>query len=251
MITTRSLEGGGSEPIQETMDKPSQVLRDWELRLNLDQVLRSMGVPLIAQSRSSAVTELAERALREGLPLVNPVVAYCRRAVVSVRHEQITLRGGGRLSGKLVAKHLASSKEVLLIVATISAKLEERISEVLKHDTAYALALDGFGNAATEALAVAACHQFAEAAATHGIYTTAPLSPGMIGWSVEVGQREIFALLDTKAIGLQLTSSGLMIPRKSLSMVIGVGPEAMAGVDTCEYCAMRSTCRYRDHYQTQ
>ncbi len=237
--------------MQETMDKPSHVLRDWELRLNLDQVLRSMGVPLTAQSRSSAATKLAERALREGLPLVSPVVAYCRRAVVSVGHEQITLRGGGSLTGKLVARHLAPSQGVLLIVATIGAKLEERIAEVLKHDTAYALALDGFGNTATEALAVAACHHFSEVATTEGICTTIPLSPGMIGWSVEIGQREIFALLDTKAIGLELTSSDLMIPRKSLSMVIGMGPEAMAGVDTCEYCAMGSTCRYRDHYQTQ
>jgi hypothetical protein len=237
--------------MQGTVDKPSYVLRDWRLQINLDQVLRSMGVSLIAQSHSSAVTKLAERALREGLPLVSPLVAYCRHAVVSVGHEQITLRGGGHLTGKLVAKHLAASKKVLLIVATISAKLEERISQVLKHDTTYALALDGFGNAAIEALAVAACHHFAEAAAIHGSYTTMPLSPGMVGWSVEIGQREIFALLDTKAIGLELTSSSLMIPRKSLSMVIGMGTEAMTSVDTCEYCVMRSTCRYREHYQTK
>jgi hypothetical protein len=39
-----------------------------------------------------------------------------------------------------------------------------------------------------------------------------------------VGQKEIFAVLDTDKFGPKLSSYGVMIPRKSLSMVVGVGP---------------------------
>jgi len=70
----------------------------------------------------------------------------------------------------------------------------------------------------------------------------------MADWAVEVGQKQIFTLLDTEKIGLKLTSSSLMIPRKSVSMVVGLGPEVMKGAGTCAYCGLRETCRYQDHY---
>jgi hypothetical protein len=37
-----------------------------------------------------------------------------------------------------------------------------------------------------------------------------------------------------------------MIPRKSLSMVVGVGPEMVQGASACSYCSMQATCRYQD-----
>jgi hypothetical protein len=78
--------------------------------------------------------------------------------------------------------------------------------------------------------------------------TTIPLSPGMIGWSVAEGQSQIFALLDAAEIGVGLTEHGVMIPPKSLSMVLGIGPNMGTAGSTCDYCSMRETCRYQDHY---
>lgn len=39
-----------------------------------------------------------------------------------------------------------------------------------------------------------------------------------------------------------------MIPQKSLTMVLGVGAEMKSSARTCDYCTMRETCRYQDHY---
>jgi hypothetical protein len=39
-----------------------------------------------------------------------------------------------------------------------------------------------------------------------------------------------------------------MIPQKSLTMVMGIGVEMNSSARTCDYCAMRETCRYQDHY---
>jgi hypothetical protein len=129
--------------------------------------------------------------------------------------------------------------------------VEDLVSQVLKHDTVFALALDGFGNAAINTLATATCHCFSEAAAADGMDATIPLSPGMMGWPLEVGQKEIFAVLDTDGIGLTLTSHDVMIPRKSLSMVVGLGSQVMKGAKSCDYCSMQATCRYQDHYGIQ
>jgi hypothetical protein len=237
--------------MQEVLPESSPILRDWRNRLDVDWVLRGQSAdPTVIRSRNPVVIKFAERALAEGMPLLNPIVIYRRLAVKSVRHERIALRGGGVLTGKLVAEHLAAAQEIVVIAATIGGRLEDRISQALKHDTMYALALDGFGTAAIETLAVATCRHFSKAAAGKGLKTTIPLGPGMIGWPVEMGQKEIFALLDTDKVGLRLTSSSLMVPRKSLSMVVGLGPEVTKGAKTCTYCAMQATCRYQDHYGT-
>jgi hypothetical protein len=70
----------------------------------------------------------------------------------------------------------------------------------------------------------------------------------MQGWPVEVGQRQIFEILNPSQIDIQLTASYLMIPRKSLSMVIGLGSNILEKGTTCDYCSMKETCRYQDHY---
>jgi hypothetical protein len=39
-----------------------------------------------------------------------------------------------------------------------------------------------------------------------------------------------------------------MLPRKTLTMVLGAGPEMTAAGRTCDYCSLRDVCRYQDHY---
>jgi hypothetical protein len=70
-----------------------------------------------------------------------------------------------------------------------------------------------------------------------------PLSPGSLEWPVEVGQPEIFALLDPSLAGISLTSGGMMLPKKSMSFIVGLGME-MSQTGMCEVCSLKTTCRY-------
>ena len=113
-------------------------------------------------------------------------------------------------------------------------------------DIVLGLAIDGVGSAAVEALANGVCREIELEAAEKGFQTTIPLSPGMIGWGVEEGQPVIFDLMDPSKVGVELSPYYIMAPRKSLSMIIGVGPGINSGERVCDYCAMRETCRYQD-----
>jgi hypothetical protein len=225
------------------------ILNDWELMLDVDAVLRGQGGdPKVIRNRNDRVLRLAERALEEGTKYLDPVVVFRWLAIESLRHERITLAGGASLTGPLIVKHLTTAKDVVAALCTIGNRLEEKTSEVMAEDPAYGLALDGLGSAAVESLANAACHHFETQAADKGYRATIPLNPGMEGWSVEVGQEEIFNLLGDEHAGVKLTSSSMMIPRKSLTMVLGFGPEVRDKGHPCDYCSMRETCRYRDDY---
>jgi hypothetical protein len=224
-----------------------RILRDLELTLTADDVLRAQGGdPASIRARRPQFVEIAERALAEGLPLLEPAVLYRRLPVAGLVHERLSLDGGGTLSGPLVARHMAGAKEAAVVLCTVGRELEERAAAAMKSDWAHGLALDGVGSAGAEALAEAACHTLDEQAALEGLKTSVPINPGMVGWPVPEGQQEIFQLLNSQEIGVTLLPTGLMLPLKSVSLVIGLGADLVSDGVPCDYCGMRERCRYRE-----
>jgi len=63
-----------------------------------------------------------------------------------------------------------------------------------------------------------------------------------------MGQAEIFALIDPAPAGVALTPSGLMVPRMSISFVLGIGPDAATATRACDLCALHASCRDQDHH---
>jgi hypothetical protein len=220
------------------------------LGFDVDAVLRGQGAdPVIIRKRSPRIVEAAERALEEGGALLEPLTLYRQLDVTELRHEQLVLEKGLKLTGKLVSTHLGSAKCVVLILCTVGEALETYASDVSGNDIVYGLALDGVGSAAVEALANTACNHFDRQANEQGLQSSIPISPGMVGWTVEKGQPEVFSILEPEQVNVNLSEYGLIKPRKSLTMVMGFGPKMNAAGRTCDFCAMRETCQYQDHYE--
>jgi hypothetical protein len=225
------------------------VLENLELQIDADAVLRGQGAdPAILRLRRPALVKLAEQALQEGLPLVKPRVVCKTFQVQDVRHEHLTFASGGQLAGKLITRHLAQARQVHVLLCSIGSSLEAYADEKWGSSAVYSLALDGVGSAAVEALANAACRRLEDQATDQGWKSSIPLSPGMSEWSVEEGQPQIFHLLAQEPLEVSLTSSYIMLPRKSLTMVVGVGPDMSMAGRTCDYCNLRDVCRYQKHY---
>lgn len=225
------------------------VLRDFDLRVDVDQVLRGQGAdPDIIRARRPQLVAAAERALAEGAADLEPIAAYGQMPVESLSHDRLVLVGGRALRGPLIAQHLGGAQRVVAAVCTIGPRLEERSRQILSEDPVLALALDGLGSAAAEALAALVAHHFEVVAAAEGLETSLPLSPGMVGWPLAEGQAEVFALVNAREAGVTLTETGMMIPRKSVSFVLGIGVGVATQASACDFCNLRQTCRYQDHY---
>ncbi len=228
-------------------------MKNWQvedLSITVDAVLRGQGAdPDIIRGRSPRLVETAQQALSTSLTLLEPKALIKDFPVLSLQHDRLKLAGGKQLSGPLVSGHLAGAKEIMVVVCTVGSKIDQYASEVMADDIVLGLAIDGVGSAAVEALANLICKEAEVEGEKRGFQSTIPLSPGMIGWGVEAGQPIIFDLLDPSQIGIELTPQHLMIPRKSLSMVIGLGPGMHSGQRLCDFCAMRETCRYQDHFE--
>jgi hypothetical protein len=186
--------------------------------------------------------------MQESFSLLAPKVVYQEFNVEGVQHERLLLQGGHRIDSKLLTQQLSAADRVIVILTTIGTELEERVSKIWDEDMVYALALDGAGSAEVEALANAACLYFEHRAADEEMQISMPFSPGMADWSVSDGQPQIFQLLGEASSIVQLTPSSIMILRKSLTVVMGIGDDLKSSGRTCDFCTMRETCRYQEHY---
>ena len=70
-------------------------------------------------------------------------------------------------------------------------------------------------------------------------------SPGYCDWQVSE-QQKLFSLLPEHFCGISLTESSLMIPIKSVSGIIGLGPDVKREEYQCSICDMKDCFRRRE-----
>jgi hypothetical protein len=232
-------------------EQPMPVLDDWKLNITVDDVLAAQGGdPEIMRKRSPRVLALAEWALQEGLALVKPAVLYERHKVESFSHQKLNLVGGGFLKGELIAEMLAPAEEVIACVVTIGKDLEKKVSELMPDRMDNAYTLDCFGSAAVDFLTVETCNYFETEIKKSGSDISSAISPGNTKWKIEDGQPQLFNLINSKEIQVELTPSMLMLPRKSTSFVMGVGKNLTKHGRRCDFCNLQDTCIYQRRWKS-
>lgn len=231
------------------------ILDKWDLSITTDEVLRAQGAnPELIWLNRPALVQSTVEAITIGISTIHPIVLYEQYRVKGLTHERLELEVrssdtmNAHLSGKLIAQHLASAESIILILCTIGSELDDTVSSLFRIDPLKGLALDGVGSASVECLAIQACNFFEAQAKADGLKTTMPLNPGMVGWPLDQGQLQVFSLLDSEQIHVSLTESCMMIPSKSLSMVLGVGTEVSQSGSSCDYCSLKDVCKYQNHY---
>jgi hypothetical protein len=119
------------------------------------------------------------------------------------------------------AIRLPGAETITLGVCTIGPALEQRSSALFGEDPAAAVILDEVGTLWVNGLARELHEAVRAAARLAGQQASPSYRPGIGRWPVEF-QSELFDLLPVAELGLRL-SHGIMIPQKSVSMIVGVG----------------------------
>lgn len=221
------------------------IITEWDYHLDVDGVLKGQNAdPAIIRKRSPRLVDIAERALDEALQIIKPVAIIETLDVLFLTHDRLELSGGHYIQGSFVPQHLMKARQVAVAACTVSADLSRRVSEIGNKDICYALALDGAGSTAVENLASEVCKYIEEQAAEKGWTTTLPLNPGMEGWPLIDGQSQVFNVLGEVTDIIRLTPTYLMDPFKSLSLIVGMGPDVSSEGVQCDYCTLRGSCQF-------
>ena len=149
-----------------------------------------------------------------------------------------------RPKGEDVGRLLTDCDQVILMAATLGMEAETLLRRTQAKDMAMALILDAAAGAAVENVCDNFCADLAAAFAPR--FLTERFSPGY--GDLPLGQQEdLFRLLDiSRRIGVSLTESGLMLPQKSVTALIGVSDRPQSRrVRGCDGCALSADCAYR------
>ena len=224
------------------------VIRDIPLSLKTKEILRREGIGDYSKVKPEIISVLQELlATLNEEHLLEPAIAYEFYAITQVSHDRLSLENNAVLHGSLLPSVLSSAKELAAVVCTIGSVLEEMATrDFQRGDPLRGLLLDGIGSAAVDSLLQEACKLIEQEASSSGYQASSPLSPGMHGFPI-AEQRRLFDLIPAQEIGVSLTNSGMLIPRKSISTVIGMGSQmpTWTRAESCAHCSLRKTCLYK------
>jgi hypothetical protein len=138
------------------------------------------------------------------------------------------------LQGGSIVRHLKPALEVAVLAVTIGPALEEA---VLAHFAAgnytLGLLLDAAGTAAVEAAADAVNQLISDQASRRGLSSISRFSPGYGDWEI-TDQSCILRLSKGEKIAIGVTPSCMLLPRKSVTAVVGL--RAAKGEQTTTGC---------------
>ncbi len=145
--------------------------------------------------------------------------------------------------GADVRAMLAPCGEAVLLAATLGAHSERMLLRAQAQDRAQALLLDAVLSAAIEAVCDREEAALRASLTAKGRYLTDRFSPGY-GDMPLVQSGQICAVLGAqRAIGLTVSQSGIMIPRKSVTAIMGIcDTPVWRRPSGCASCGMRGTC---------
>jgi hypothetical protein len=224
------------------------VIRDISLNLKTREVLRRQGLGKGAKVRPEIKTLIRQLlASLKKARLLEPVVAYEYYMVSSMNGSQISLEGDKAIQGPLLPAIFPEAKELAVLLCTIGPRLEKQVTDYSKSGkTMRGMILDGIGSTAVDMLALEVLRRLASEASSRGYEISSPVNPGMPGFPL-TEQWNLLELVNADEIGVRLTASGVLVPRKSSSMVIGIGPKMTrwTQAEVCARCSLRESCHYK------
>lgn len=133
-----------------------------------------------------------------------------------------------KIESKGLANHLKGCTKATFFALTIGKKIDEDLKDHIENEeTPQAMVLDAIGSVACEVLAQKTDEEISARARKEGYETTGRFSPGYGDWRIEA-QKYLLPFLGAEKIGVTLTGSCLMLPRKSITAVKGWYPIAIS-----------------------
>ncbi len=155
------------------------------------------------------------------------------------------------LVGKTALDRLLGCTHAAILSATLGLEADTLIRRGQMTDMSRALIYDACATDLIEKVCDRASSEIADIAKNDGLTVTDRFSPGYGDLSLDL-QKSICTVLDTeRKIGVSPTAELLLVPSKSVTAFIGIGPKAAlknnmytACKERCELCSMKNNCRF-------
>lgn len=198
------------------------------------------------QCPRSEVLSLVDSQIRKAYELIKPAAYYTIKPITSVGNSTISVDGLLFTSHKL-ARMFSGCSQAAIFAVTIGEALEKEVAQLTQEGLILkASVLDAAGSVAVEKVATWLEIMIKGIAAANGDKVSWRYSPGYCDWDT-TQQKELFRGLDGKSIGVNLTDTCLMVPRKSMSGIMGMGKSCNT-FSACRFCNRKSCPTRREEF---
>lgn len=141
---------------------------------------------------------------------------------------------------------LLECDECILMSATLGLEIEREIRKLTYTDLTKGIIIDACATTAIEEVCDIVQDNIAKKLLKEDKYITYRYSPGYGDLPIEKNVDINNLLNSQREIGLTVTNSGIMIPRKSVVALIGVSYKGVTNTKkSCENCSIRHNCDYK------
>lgn len=159
--------------------------------------------------------------------------------IAAMDGNKVKFVNGVEFESSMLAKVLAKSEEVIMTVVTVHGYDE---TEKAAGDGFDLLFVDGWRTALAECANAEMWRVLEKEMRRRGLYITHGWSPGQHQVDIKL-QKQLFNALQPEEIGVTLSPTYMMSPKKSISSVIGVGRDPSApDMRACDFCEKRDSC---------
>lgn len=186
--------------------------------------LRISGVDRLADMPEKNIAQYIKKAIDVGYSLISAKGLYRTFRVVKDENGPPGVEGSsGLFFGKKIASLIQECDYVTLLLTTIGEALPDRATEIQKKEPTDAFYLEYVGGWMADYLADRVDERIVRECNKNGYTTTMRYSPGYGDWTLDA-QPELIRLMEAEKIGVTLTDTKIMIPRKSVSAALGWVP---------------------------
>ncbi len=208
-------------------------------RIDIDrqQVLHNIGYGT-DYKLSTRIASLIDEYVENAYYLIEPSYSCVIRDIEYVQGSIVVIEGSIIFESQVIAPLLEQCEKAAVFLVTIGEHLEETACRLAEDGLiVQATVLDAIGSVAVERVADFVQGRIGEVASAEGLCISQRFSPGYCDWDIGQ-QRTVFWAVSGDSVGIHLTDGCLMIPRKSISGVIGIGPRDgnVENYNPCKTC---------------
>lgn len=204
--------------------KKVMVLNNIPFTIEEKRVLRELrisGINTLKEVEEEHIAEAIKAAIETAYSLIKGRACYRTFRIRGITAERVNIEESGHLfMGKNMVRLLKDCDYATLMVCTIGNEIVERIEELKNSSLTDAYYLDRVGAWMADYMAEQVGKMIATEIMKNGYEPTFRYAAGYGDWDLSA-QSEIMRLVEAKKIGISLTATFIMVPRFSVSAVIG------------------------------
>lgn len=199
----------------------------------------------IGEGVDEETDQLVEECMQEILEISRFKYVY-RSSEIAFREPSISFTDSVMtLPGTSIREHLRACEYVVFMAVTLGVEAESRIRYYSRTDLSRSVVLDACATALVEALCEEVQERIRRLAKEQDFFITPRFSPGYGDLPLTIQSPLLTHLNAYRRIGLSVSESSILLPRKSVTALIGITKEKQpTRKRLCAICHLNGNCRF-------